>query len=220
MTRSRENADGARLDAPLASPVLVTPNLGTPSAGVMTNATGIPAAQVSGVLPSGVTGGSGLTALGTVASGNLGAGVTFPDNHVIFHEIVKYGPGAAVTGTSTTFSEINSALRITHTGASTDNIFIFEYACGSIHVSGNQMFINVAKTTDVTTGIILRDNGSVTNIGDISITLKSPGIVRGYYSAVTSAFTYTPIFRMESSGTGSPLGGLGNATFTLMELKK
>jgi hypothetical protein len=40
MTRSRENADGARLDAPLASPVLVTPNLGTPSAGVMTNMTG------------------------------------------------------------------------------------------------------------------------------------------------------------------------------------
>ena len=67
---------------------------------------------------------------------------TFPDNHVIFHEIVVYGPGSAVSGTSTTLSEINSALRITHTGASTDNIFIFEYACGSMHCSGNQMFIN------------------------------------------------------------------------------
>jgi hypothetical protein len=60
------------LKAPLASPVLVTPNLGTPSAGVMTNTTGIPAAQVSGVLPVGVTGGSGLTTLGTVTSGTIG----------------------------------------------------------------------------------------------------------------------------------------------------
>jgi hypothetical protein len=96
MTRSRENADGARLDAvnrtadnatvalkaPLASPVLVTPNLGTPSAGVMTNATGIPAAQVSGVLPSGVTGGSGLTALGTVTQGTIGASVVGMFNHI------------------------------------------------------------------------------------------------------------------------------------------
>jgi hypothetical protein len=84
-TRARENADGARLDAPLASPVLVTPNLGTPSAGVMTNATGIPAAQVSGVLPSGVTGGSGLTALGTVIAGNLSnSAIVYPEGHVIY----------------------------------------------------------------------------------------------------------------------------------------
>ena len=47
MTRARENADGARLDAPLLSPALVTPNLGTPSAGVMTNVTGMPLAGLS-----------------------------------------------------------------------------------------------------------------------------------------------------------------------------
>ena len=50
------------LKAPITNAALVTPNLGTPSAGVMTNVTGIPAAQVSGVLPVGVTGGSGLDA--------------------------------------------------------------------------------------------------------------------------------------------------------------
>jgi hypothetical protein len=47
----------------------VTPNLGTPSAGVVTN--------LSGVLPSGVTGGSGLTALGTVATGTINNNVIF-----------------------------------------------------------------------------------------------------------------------------------------------
>ena len=48
-----------------------TPDIGTPSAGVVTN--------LSGVLPVGVTGGSGLTALGTVASGTLGSAVNL--NH-------------------------------------------------------------------------------------------------------------------------------------------
>ena len=62
------SGDELALKAPLISPALVTPNLGTPSAGTMTNVTGIPAAQVGGVLPVGVTGGSGLTALGAVAS--------------------------------------------------------------------------------------------------------------------------------------------------------
>ena len=56
--------------ATLNSPTLVTPALGTPASGVVTN--------LSGVLPVGVTGGSGLTALGTVASGTLSSGVTFP----------------------------------------------------------------------------------------------------------------------------------------------
>tara|TARA_R110000824_G_scaffold78418_1_gene197978 strand:- start:133 stop:837 length:705 start_codon:yes stop_codon:yes gene_type:complete len=50
--------------------------LGTPASGNLSNTTALPAAQVSGVLPSGVTGGSGLTALGTVASGAIGASVS------------------------------------------------------------------------------------------------------------------------------------------------
>ena len=45
------------LKAPITNAALVTPNLGTPSAGVVTN--------LSGVLPVGVTGGSGLTAVPT-----------------------------------------------------------------------------------------------------------------------------------------------------------
>ena len=66
MSRARENADGARLDAPLASPAFT----GTP--------TGITAAHLeAGVLPADVTGGSGLTALGTVTSGVLEDAVTY-----------------------------------------------------------------------------------------------------------------------------------------------
>jgi len=48
------------------SPTLVTPNLGTPSAIVLTNATGIPAAQLSGTIPTGVLGASSLN-IGTTS---------------------------------------------------------------------------------------------------------------------------------------------------------
>jgi|2_EtaG_2_1085320.scaffolds.fasta_scaffold34154_3 hypothetical protein len=65
------------LKAPLASPAFT----GTP--------TGITAAHItSGALPVGVTGGSGLTALGTVASGTIGSGVTFPAGHVV--QVLQY----------------------------------------------------------------------------------------------------------------------------------
>lgn len=52
------------------SPTLVTPNLGTPSAGVLTNATGLPLAAVTG-LAAGVA-----TFLGTPSSANLITAVT------------------------------------------------------------------------------------------------------------------------------------------------
>jgi hypothetical protein len=77
MTRARiladyvSSGDELALKAPLISPALVTPNLGTPSAGTMTNVTGIPAAQVGGVLPVGVTGGSGLTLVRMQKNQNL-----------------------------------------------------------------------------------------------------------------------------------------------------
>jgi len=64
------------LKAPITNAALVTPNLGTPSAGVVTN--------LSGVLPVGVTGGSGLTALGTVTAGNLSnSAIVYPAGHII-----------------------------------------------------------------------------------------------------------------------------------------
>ena len=58
--------------APLASPAFT----GTP--------TGITAAHLeAGVLPSYVTGGSGLTALGTVTSGTIGGAVTFENGKTL-----------------------------------------------------------------------------------------------------------------------------------------
>ena len=66
----------------LTGPVMTAPVLGTPASGVATNLTSIPAAAVGGVLPVGVTGGSGLTALGTVTQGTIGANVVGLWNHI------------------------------------------------------------------------------------------------------------------------------------------
>jgi len=66
----------------LTAPTLTTPALGTPASGVATNLTSIPAAAVGGVLPVGVTGGSGLTALGTVTQGTIGPAVVGMFTHI------------------------------------------------------------------------------------------------------------------------------------------
>lgn len=50
---SDETGSGALVFA--TSPTLVTPALGTPASGIMTNVTGLPAAQLSGAIPSAVT---------------------------------------------------------------------------------------------------------------------------------------------------------------------
>ena len=69
--------------APLASPAFT----GTP--------TGITAAHItSGVLPVGVTGGSGLTALGTVTAGNLSnSAIVYPTGSVVNSGIVNLQGG-------------------------------------------------------------------------------------------------------------------------------
>ena len=52
--------------------------------------TGIPAAGVTGVLPVAVTGGSGLTALGTVTAGNLSnTAIVYPAGHIIQVQYVQ-----------------------------------------------------------------------------------------------------------------------------------
>ena len=54
------------------SPTFVTPALGTPASGVATNLTSIPAAQLTGFLPSGTMTNPGLAFSGTGQTGSLG----------------------------------------------------------------------------------------------------------------------------------------------------
>tara|TARA_B110001454_G_scaffold170456_2_gene160977 strand:- start:429 stop:1328 length:900 start_codon:yes stop_codon:yes gene_type:complete len=67
---------------------------------------------MTGTLGSGVTGGSGLTALGTISSGTLGSGVTFPTGHII--QAVTRVPSAA-TYSSTNWESTDQYVNITTT---------------------------------------------------------------------------------------------------------
>jgi hypothetical protein len=82
----------------LPSPVIT----GTP--------TGITAAHLeAGVLPSDVTGGSGLTALGTVASGNLSnSAIVYPEGHVTQFVVVNDNSTSGATATNTNNSVATS----------------------------------------------------------------------------------------------------------------
>jgi len=71
--------------------------LGTPASGVVTN--------LSGVLPVGVTGGSGLTALGTVASGTIGSGVTMPAGSVL--QVISYVNNTTTTTSAATYNHFD-----------------------------------------------------------------------------------------------------------------
>ena len=75
---------------------------------VGTNVGTVGAADLSGVLPVGVTGGSGLTALGTVVSGNIShADIVYPAGHVVY---TQYKKCSAASGTTidSTWKDVNT----------------------------------------------------------------------------------------------------------------
>jgi len=148
MTRARiladyvSSGDELALKAPLISPALVTPNLGTPSAGTMTNVTGIPAAQVGGVLPVGVTGGSGLTALSAT---NLSSGTVpdarFPAGAVVNNWKLAYNiTSSNLSSISTTFAAITytaGTMTISGITATEGNLLYITAHAGNLYVDSD-----------------------------------------------------------------------------------
>ena len=139
------------------SPTLVTPNLGTPASGVATNLTGIPAANITGVLPVGVTGGSGLTALGTVTSANLSnTAIDFPAGHLLKVQTFNLASDIAIV-TSTAWLEVFAVTYSPH-GGSANNSTMYPTVCLSgqvMNVTGQvaNKFANFQITGDDVTNI-------------------------------------------------------------------
>jgi hypothetical protein len=80
--------------------------------------------NVTGTLPVGVTGGSGLTALGTVASGTLGSAVVFPAGAVVKHQKVLTAISSYQVG-SRTYADITGS-SITYTPATGADYIVYE----------------------------------------------------------------------------------------------
>jgi len=74
----------------LSNKTLVAPALGTPASGVATNLTAIPAAAVGGVLPVGVTGGSGLLSVPGATQHRLGTATADGTASTISFDLSSY----------------------------------------------------------------------------------------------------------------------------------
>ena len=87
---------------------------------------GLDASDITtGVLPVGVTGGSGLTALGTVTAGNIShADIVYPTGMVIKEQ--AFDEVATIAGNSTTFASGNT-MSFTKLKASGDSYIVFTW---------------------------------------------------------------------------------------------
>ena len=111
------------VDDAVKSPLMYTNDAGD-DIGITTGST-LNAASLGGVLPSGVTGGSGLTALGTVASGNLSnTAIVYPTGHVIFSAFTSFnGQTQGATSNSPIYSTSTLTVPAIPAGASLLAIF-------------------------------------------------------------------------------------------------
>jgi hypothetical protein len=192
--------------ATIANATLVTPALGTPASGVVTN--------LSGVLPVGVTGGSGLTALGTVTSGNLSnTAIVYPSGHVVGTKtaILAVTGSKYIATSSTTWVGTHADLNLTYAISNVSNYLMFTVSSGQTYVptTVNYLYLGIGKTTDLTgnDANIIRYGGDGVNgrwhsIKAYNTELTGATAVFKYYPSTTSSITYQPIQRTASAATG------------------
>ena len=150
------------------SPTLVTPALGTPSALVLTNATALPAAQVSqGTMASGMV--LVAPALGTPASGVMtnvtGTAASLTAGNATLAATVTVTDSTANTNFPITLHNESNAL-LDDTGTFTYNPSTSTLVVPNINVSGTQTFVDTA-TLVVTSSIIFEgatDDGYETTL--------------------------------------------------------
>ena len=93
---------------------------------------------VTGTVGSGVIGGSGLTALGTVATGNLSnTAIVYPSGHVVQTVTDTYDPGATVQATTTGAILLGANLEVSITPTSTSNKLLINCFIPDGYTNGN-----------------------------------------------------------------------------------
>ena len=173
---------------------------------------------MTGALGSVVTGSPALTGLGTVTSGTLGSGVTFPAGHIVAQKIATYSADASnyISTTSTSWVGTSSVLNITHAMSHADNLLIFEVFSSRAYLAPHPNFLlsGVGLTSDLTTNIIDYDgegdgpggqhaNGKFWNLYTGQSSEIYQQAVTGtmkHLPATTSSRTYQPIHYASGSG--------------------
>ena len=188
------------------SPALVTPNLGTPSAIVLTNATSVPAAQLSGTIPTGVLGASSLNigttsiALNRASASQALTGITSIDG---------YAAAVTLTADNTTNATNYPLFANAATGnlsPRTDTGFTYNPSTGALTATSFVGALTGAATSAATL-TTPRTIGGVSFNGSANIV---PQTIQSINEAADT--TCFPLF-ISASGTQS-LQPLNNTAFT------
>ena len=167
--------------------------------------TGIPAAGVTGVLPVAVTGGSGLTALGTVTAGTynatIGSSATFPAGSIL--QIQRSSYQTSNDNSSDVNWDTSGTLTITPKSASSSLWMQFHCIAYTEGVQYNQLTIGIntasdGSGTDVSwtadTKNVEKKTSAQSEIGEVTV----PGYVSSTGSI--SARSYYLIWRPSTNG--------------------
>jgi len=216
MTRARILADyvssGDELadKAPLASPAFT----GTP--------TGITAAHLeAGVLPADVTGGSGLTALGTVTAGNLSnTAIVYPAGHIVNVTNRINGTREVLTDFS---SRVFETISVNKLVAGSTLIIIGNLSIAGDHTgylqqgwkygSGTEVLAQTTQYNGNAYGRSLSTQAVIT--GDT--TTGTQNLVFRYYTA-TGTGTHRPFLVYNINATDDSRLGQTNSVFTIFEV--
>ena len=204
------------------SPTLTTPALGTPSALVLTNATALPAAQVSqGTMASGMV--LVAPALGTPASGVMtnvtGTAASLTAGNATLAATVTVTDSTANTNFPITLHNESNAL-LDDTGTFTYNPSTSTLVVPNINVSGTQTFVDTA-TLVVTSSIIFE--GATDDGYETTLTVVDPTADRTWTlpnatdtvvgKATTDTLTNKTLTSPTITGTGNIAGTFtGNLT--------
>ena len=169
----------------LTGPVMTAPVLGTPASGVATNLTSIPAAAITGVLPVGVTGGSGLDA---VSAGKVLQVVQFPFIGTGSNTTSGSWTDTPLTATITPSATSSKVLIMVSVNMSSATTNITAYY--RIDRAGTTIFVPAAAGSRKLTAAMVRTPNEGTMLNSNSIYLDSP--------STTSATIYKIEWRIQS----------------------
>ena len=144
------------------------------------------AGTLTGVLPVGVTGGSGLTELGTVTAGNLAnTAIVYPAGHVIgvsqsslltsavFTSTTRWDWGDAASRADETASGVVDPLSITHTAKGTNSKFLVSLHLNQVMNTdmdgGYHVACNIYSSADTYANPIARGNQAGSNRARVSL---------------------------------------------------
>ena len=197
------------------SPTLVTPNLGTPSAINLTNATSIPASQLTGTIPSGVLGNSTVN-IGTTAillnraSGALAlTGITSIDG---------FAAAVTLTADNTTNATNYPLFANAATGnlsPRTDTGFTYNPSTGVLtsttfagELSGNATTATTLQTGRTINGVSF--NGSA----DITVTAAASTLTGTTLNATVTGSSLTSVGTITSGTWSGSFGAVSGANLT------